>query len=378
MRFSLLSTLATTTLLLTSQLTQASTVSEDVGQSTVTSAPVVLKREDGLFTAVDTPVFAYITLIGTPASNEIPVPSSLLSKTTSTTSTTSSSSSSTTSTTSTAFDGFNSFGKAIPTAIVYSPYEDSGACKSSDTILSDLKIVQSVGIPSIRMYGTDCNTINTVLDNAVLLGLKVNQGFWIGPDGYSGITGYVDDLITWGQTNGWEIFDFITVGNEAINSGYLTTAQLISIIADVKSRLRAGGYNGLVTTSEPPVTYENHPELCTGSAIDFAGINPHSYFDTYSSAATSGTFVVGQYNIVKNICGAMDVFVTETGYPSAGIQNGGNIPSLANQEIAVEAILQDMNYNVTILTLYNDYWKDPGSYGIEQSFGTLRLYEADS
>ncbi|GMG34815.1 unnamed protein product [Ambrosiozyma monospora] len=70
----------------------------------------------------------------------------------------------------------------------------------------------------------------------------------------------------------------------------------------------------------------------------------------------------------------MDIVVTETGYPSAGDQNGKNIPSAANQIIALTSILSDYGSDVTILSTYNDYWKSPGQYGIEQSFGAINLF----
>lgn len=71
----------------------------------------------------------------------------------------------------------------------------------------------------------------------------------------------------------------------------------------------------------------------------------------------------------------MDVVVTETGYPSAGITNGKNVPSPLNQKIAIQNIFDIVGTNVTILTTFNDYWKQPGNYGIEQSFGIIQLLQ---
>ena len=114
--------------------------------------------------------------------------------------------------------------------------------------------------------------------------------------------------------------------------------------------------------------------MCKKSDIDFVGINPHAYFDTSASAETAGTFVKGQVELIQGVCGTSNVFVTETGYPSSGIQNGGNIPSTANQITAVQNILNEMDLDVTILSTYNDYWKAPGDYGIEQSFGVIEYF----
>ena len=260
-----------------------------------------------------------------------------------------------------------------PITITYSPYNNDGSCKSSDAVLSDLTLIKSKGISKIRIYGTECNSLETVEPACVQLGITINQGLWIDSNGVDSLDSSLQALITYGQTNGWDIFDFITVGNEAINSGYCSVFDLINKIASVKSQLQSAGYPGEITTSEPPVTFLKNPELCISSDIDFVGINAHSYFDIYASAESSGTFVKGQLQLTQNACGSKTVSITETGYPSQGIQNGGNIPSKANQLIAVQAIFNELGNDVTILSAFDDFWKNPGKYGIEQYFGISDL-----
>ncbi|SCW01037.1 LAFE_0D03686g1_1 [Lachancea fermentati] len=256
-----------------------------------------------------------------------------------------------------------------PTALVYSPYNNDNSCKGSSDVYSDLQFIQSKGVSKIRIYGTDCNSLETVLSAAKDLGLKVNQGLWIGSSGVDSIDDSVSDLVNYGQSNGWDVFDFITIGNEAVLSGYCTVDELISKISTVRQTIEAAGYSGKFTTSEAPVTFENYPSLCTEADIDFVGINTHAYFDENSSADTAGSFVVGQQALIKKVCGTSNVVITETGYPSSGVQNGGNIPSPENQVIAVQDILDETGEQVTILSTFNDYWKQPGTYGIEQYFG---------
>ena len=257
---------------------------------------------------------------------------------------------------------------SIPYALAYSPYNDDGSCRSASDVYSDLHIIKNKGVNRVRIYGTDCNSLETVEPACAELGITINQGLWISAAGVDSIDEPLQLLIAYGQSNGWDIFDYITVGNEAINSGYCSVSDLVNKIKSVKGQLRAAGYTGQITTSEPPVTFENYPELCTESEIDFVGINPHSYFDASCDAAGSGEFVKGQVEIVQKSCGTSNVVITETGYPSQGDVNGENVPSKANQLIAVQSIL-DLNSDVTILTFTNDYWKDPGPYGIEQYFG---------
>lgn len=234
-------------------------------------------------------------------------------------------------------------------------------------------MIQGKGISKLRLYGTDCLTITAILPISASLGLTVNQGFWISADGVDSIDDSVTLMIKYGQANGWSVFDFFTVGNEAILAGYCTVSELISKIASVKAQLQAAGYTGKVTTSEPPSTYIASPSLCTDSDIDFVGINPHSYFNTNLYAYQAGEYIVAQQLQVAALC-SKDAYITETGYPSQGDTNGNNVPSAENQYLAIKSIIESTGSDVTILTTFDDFWKDPGQYGIEQYFGTIGLF----
>jgi exo-beta-1,3-glucanase (GH17 family) len=265
---------------------------------------------------------------------------------------------------------------AAPVYLVYSPYQNDGACKDYDTVSSDINYIHSKGINNLRIYGSDCNVFETVLPVVKSLGMKVNQGFWFNyGESADSIDSGVQAFISYGLQNGWDMIDFVTVGNEAINDKVLTVSELSNKIASVKSQLKAAGYNGRVTTSEPPISFIRNPELCTNSEIDFVGINPHSYFDQDVDASQSGSFVSQQKSQVEGVCGGKSVFITETGYPSKGKTNGKNVPTPDNQKIALQSIFSACGTDVTILTAFDDFWKQPGPYGIEQYFGALYLLE---
>lgn len=260
----------------------------------------------------------------------------------------------------------------MPTAIVYSPYSDSGGCKDASTVKSDLELIASKNIGEIRVYATDCDSIETVQPAAANLGIKINQGFWIDDTGVDSIDDQVSAVISYGEANGWDIFSKIIVGNEAILNGWVTVSELLAKGQSVISQLRSAGYTGPVLTAEPPVTFTDNPTLCTSGIFDAIGINSHSYYATNVDAAQAGEFVAGQLQATKELC-SIPVYVTETGYPSAGDTNGENVPSAENQKIALAALLSSLNGECTILTTYNDYWKQPGPYNIEQYFGVIQL-----
>ncbi|QBM89533.1 Exo-beta-1,3-glucanase, GH17 family [Metschnikowia aff. pulcherrima] len=264
---------------------------------------------------------------------------------------------------------------SAPSVIVYSPYANDGSCKDYDTIKSDLQLIQSKGISKLRLYGADCAVTTAVLPLCMELGITVNQGFWISSAGVDSIDGYVSLVVEWAETNGWSVFDFFTVGNEAVNDGSCTVSELIDKIASVKQILNNAGYSGEVTTSEPPVTFINHPSLCTDSVIDFVGVNPHSYFNANLYAYQAGEYITAQQKQVASIC-SKSAFITETGYPHKGDSYGNNVPSDENQYLALASIMKYTGGDVTILTTYDDMWKNPGPHGIEQYFGMINLIQS--
>lgn len=266
----------------------------------------------------------------------------------------------------------------VPETITYSPYNDDSSCKDSAAVLSDLTTIKGKGIQSVRIYGTDCNSISTVQPACQQLGLTIDQGFWIGSSGADAIDSGVSDLISWVQNsngNDWGIFKTITVGNEAVYGGYIDGATLLAKIKSVKATLRSAGWTGTVTTAEPPTTYINYPSLCTDTdGIDYIGINAHPYFDASASPETAGDFVLSQISTVQAACNNRDASITETGYPSAGNTNGNNVPSKANQAIAIGNIMAALNNGGVMFTTYDDKWKSPGPYNVEQHFGIIDLF----
>lgn len=266
----------------------------------------------------------------------------------------------------------------VPETITYSPYNADSSCKDAASVLSDLTTISGKGIKSVRIYATDCNSISTVQPACVSLGLTIDQGFWIGSTGADAIDDGVQDIIDWvanTNNNDWSIFTTFTVGNEAIYGGYIDASTLLAKIKSVKATLKAAGYTGTVTTAEPPTTYLANTDLCTDTdGMDYVGINAHPYFDASASPATAGDFVLSQISAVQSACNGRTVSITETGYPSAGNTNGLNVPTKANQAIAIANIMSALNNKGVMFTPYDDMWKQPGAYNVEQHFGILDLF----
>ncbi|KAK9370194.1 glycoside hydrolase superfamily [Lipomyces kononenkoae] len=262
----------------------------------------------------------------------------------------------------------------IPYALTYSPYTDSGDCKTGDEVAEDLAIIAAKGISTVRIYGTDCNSLSTVESAAATYSLRIIQGLWIDATGVDSIDSGLSQLISWGSTdNNWDMIAMITVGNEAVESGFVSVSDLMTKISSVRAQLRAAGYTGPITTAETPNVFISNPQLCTSGLLDLVAINAQPYFDDHATAETAGEFDLGQIQVTQAACNGMDVFISETGYPSAGITNFNNVPSVENQQIAINSILEATNGNVTMFTMYNDLWKPLGPYEVEQSFGMIQF-----
>lgn len=382
-------TLVPTSTLVSSTLASSSSVSSTLSSVVESSTPSTsFESSTPTSTVVESSSSSVVEQSSTIATTTSTFSSSVaepsLTSTTLSSSTISSSSSAISSSTAvesaTATSSANSNGLRVPETITYSPYHDDSTCKDADAVRADLSTIAAKGIKTVRIYNTDCNTITTVEPTARDLGLKIDQGFWIGPLGADSIDSGVQELIDWVSNengNDWSLFSIITVGNEAVYGNHIDAPTLLSKIKEVKKKLRAAGWSGSVTTAETPSTYSGYPELCTDSdGIDVIGVNAHPYFNAAGSASDSGDFINAQIETVKGICGSnVNVRITETGYPSSGDTNGNQVPTKENQAIAIEQIIDATNNKAVMFTMYDDYWKAPGPYNVEQHFGIFHLFE---
>lgn len=257
--------------------------------------------------------------------------------------------------------------------IVYSPYNDNKSCKDANTVRNDLNLIKSKNIKSVRVYSTDCHSLDNVVPAARELGMTVSQGLWFGSKGASAMDPQLDDLLAFTSAHGWDGFSSLVIGNEGVLAGFVRADDLLNKARGIKDRVRQAGFKGNIMTAEPPGVYIDNPQLCNTDVFDQVGINAHPYFNPGSSAQTSGSFIQGQISVTKQHCPNKQVYITETGYPSQGQSNGANVPSKDNQRTAIYQIIDVLDGYGTFLSTFDDFWKDPGPQGIEQYFGIIHL-----
>lgn len=258
-----------------------------------------------------------------------------------------------------------------PWSLTYTPYNaETGDCQTADAVALEVAAIAAAGFTSLRVYSTDCDTLPNVGAAAAKHGLKMIVGIYIGNAGCTNASPDVEDQIAqfrdWAQ---WDLVELFSVANEAINNGYCTAAEIAALITHVKAELP--DYTGPFTTTDVVGVWQQDgvaEALCP--VVDHPSANAHSYFTSTVSPEDAGEFVKGQLEIVEAACGGeKTAYILESGYPTAGSTIGLNVPSAANQAIAIASILDVIGDRVVLFSMFDDKWKDPGAYGCEQSWG---------
>ena len=257
--------------------------------------------------------------------------------------------------------------------VVYSPYTDDGGCKSQDQVNSDFATIHAFAQSNgdewafVRTYGVDCNQVSTVLSACEQYDLKIFAGvFNVDTD-----ETLAADLktLTEAANGDWSRFNTISIGNEVVNSGKLTVADVGKRVASAKSTLSAAGYTGSIVAVDTLVAMVANPGLCEFS--DYVAVNSHPFFDGNVLAEDSGEFLVQQMQSVSNVCGGKETWITETGWPTQGSNNGVAVPSVQNQKSAIASIKKAVTSNVIWFTAFNDMWKtnSASTFNAEQYWG---------
>ncbi|KAH8429849.1 putative cell wall glucanase (Scw11) [Aspergillus melleus] len=263
---------------------------------------------------------------------------------------------------------------AVPTGVsgkqmgmTYSPYTNDSQCKSKSDVLSDIAVIAQKGFSHVRVYSTDCNSLEYIGEAARKHSLQLIIGVFIDGSGISGAQEQVTAISKWAE---WDLVTLIVVGNESIQNGYCSASELAGFIASSKSKFEAAGYSGQITTTEPINVWEQSGSaLC--SAIDVVGANIHPFFNAEVSPKEAGKFAKSQVKILEGICDGKDVINLETGWPSQGEANGLAVPGASQQAAAIKALVEEVGSLSVFFSYSNDLWKDAGEFDVERYWGCI-------
>ena len=249
--------------------------------------------------------------------------------------------------------------------VSYSAYKANGDCKTQDDVNKDVAGFGGA-YSMVRIYGTACNQVATVLQAAKNHGLKV----FAGVSDIGTLTSEIQTIIS--AANGdFSDFDTIAIGNEWVNSGAASASAVLGALSTARGLLGTAGYKGHIVTVDTLAATLNYPELADNS--DYAAVNCHPFFDPNTPPSGAGSFIQTQMtNLRAKLANpSQEIVITETGYPYQGDNNGLAVPSLTNQAIALSSIKSTLSSAVIFLSAYDDAWKtdSAGTLGAEKFWG---------
>ncbi|KAI1818433.1 glycoside hydrolase family 17 protein [Poronia punctata] len=246
-----------------------------------------------------------------------------------------------------------------PWAVSYTPYETTagGGCKSEGQVKKDIAAIAAAGVKVIRVYSTDCGTLEYVGSACETQGVKMILGIYVDEPGCNAHNPSVNEQISaikaWGK---WDHVSMIAVGNEAVLHGYCTPSELANLISTTKSQL---SYPGPYTTAETTNIWQQEEfASLVCPQVDVVGANAHAFFNTETTAYQAGEFVKGQLDLIEKICPGKEGRIMETGWPAKGKALGKAVPGPAEQAAAIKSIVEKVGDKAVIFSLTSDAWKD--------------------
>lgn len=260
--------------------------------------------------------------------------------------------------------------------ITYTPYKPgNGDCKSASEVDADIATIKKGGFTTVRVYSTDCNTLENVGSSCKKHGVGMIVGVFVKASGCDAntpdIKEQIDKLTAWGN---WDIVKLVVVGNEAIMNGFCTPQQLQTLVKTVKSRCQ-GKYNGQFTISETLNIWQR-PDVSSAMCpvIDVTGANIHAYFNAGIAPSGAGDFVAGQLSLLGKICPGHEVINLECGYPGGGRDNGLAVPGASEQAVAIKSIREKAGDKTVFFSFENDMWKPAGECDCENKWGLAAAF----
>jgi exo-beta-1,3-glucanase (GH17 family) len=203
----------------------------------------------------------------------------------------------------------------------YGPYLGSQSATSGPAV-TDAEIKQQLELIApyaqrIRTY--QCTGLEDVPSIAASLGLGVYLGVWIGPDDATNQS-EIADCIAIAKAVGVQA---IVVGSEALLNNYVSPAQLVAYIDQV----RAAVPGVPITTADNFITLMNNPAVV--SACDFVFVN---YYPFWEGVALSSAMsdLNAEDALLRATYAPKEVIVSETGWQSFGSDVGNAVPSAQN------------------------------------------------
>ncbi|PPQ83506.1 hypothetical protein CVT25_006996 [Psilocybe cyanescens] len=224
------------------------------------------------------------------------------------------------------------------------------------------------GFKSLRILGFDCNALDMASTAAAAAGLQIMAGIFAQSgtiaSSMSQINNDVQTFRAAYNKYGAGRYIGLTIGNEVADS----VSNIMAKVYDVRGYLGSVGVHTPVSTVHTWVDIRNNPALC---GADFVGANAHAFYDGGVTSGQAGDFLFKTVRpALKAACPGKKIYITETGWPSRGSNNGKAVPSVSDERNALLnincACRDDTSVSVFAFEYDDQLWKSNDN---ERSFG---------
>jgi len=254
--------------------------------------------------------------------------------------------------------------------ISYSPNTKAQWCPTQAVVNKDIAMFKKAGIMHLRMYSQGCNILEFVLNAIKGSSMQVLTGVWLTASA-SDYDVEISQLLKTLKATPSSVISKnligVIVGNEVINAGVMTEKQLINTIKDAREKLKTAGFGGVkLTTAEVPGRYSKN----IINAVNFLTPNVHIFWSNVT--ASNGYPALDYWVKYFRAQSKKELYIGETGWPTAGKVNGPAMPSTANQmsyakQVACKGAKEKVKY--FWFEALDATWKSGGPWDIEQHWG---------
>ncbi|RPB20518.1 glycoside hydrolase [Terfezia boudieri ATCC MYA-4762] len=169
----------------------------------------------------------------------------------------------------------------------------------------------------VRLYGTDCNQAEMVLDGIKTTGvdMKIWLGIWLDYNATTNARSLVHmyDILDKYPAS---MFEGVVVGNEVLFREDMTASALSTVLKEVKTNLTAKGINLPIGTSDLGSNWDSS----LASSVDVLMANIHPFFGGVA-AENASTWTMSFYdtnNLPKAKAASIRGMISEVGWPTEG------------------------------------------------------------
>ncbi|MGV8843505.1 MAG: beta (1-6) glucans synthase [Pseudomonas sp.] len=200
-------------------------------------------------------------------------------------------------------------------------------------------------------------------------GLKMLAGAWVSRNAED-TAEEIEGLIQLANANP-DVVQAVIVGNEALLRKEVSSAQLVSLIEQVKARV-----NQPVTYADVWEFWLQHPEIAP--AVDFLTIHLLPYWEDDPTGIDQALAQVAQVRqVFGNKFAPKDILIGETGWPSEGRQRETARPSRVNQALFIRgfvAMAEENGWQYNLIEAFDQPWKRASEGAVGGYWG---LFDAD-